>query len=77
MNWITFSIGALAFAYGLFTLYLRLNAPEKLGRLTTMKKFYGPRMGNGIHVFRYTFMPIFFGIIVILAGIRGVSFWGL
>jgi hypothetical protein len=76
MNWISLTVGLFALVYGLYSIYARLKFPEKFGKLEAMKKAYGTRIGNLIHIFNYTLIPIGFGIMMIFAGIWGVPIFG-
>ncbi len=56
-------IGALALAYGLFTLVARFVAPGSgmFRKLGPMKERFGPAAGTAIHWAAYTVAPIVFG----------------
>lgn len=64
-------IGAAAIIFGIYTTYIRATNPAKLGKLEAMKKQWGEGAGTVIHVVAYTVIPIVFGIIMIIFGIRG------
>jgi hypothetical protein len=66
-------IGVAAISYGIYTGVLRLLKPEKLGKLGPMKDRYGAGAGSFIHFIGYTASPIAFGVVALLAGLRGVS----
>lgn len=73
MNPVTILIGAAAIFFGIYTAYVRTTHPAKLGKLEAMKKQWGERAGTIVHVVAYTVVPIVFGIVMIVAGIRGAS----
>ena len=75
-NWIEFAVGVFALGYGLYSLYTRINAPEKIGKLASMKRVYGAKAGTVIHLVLYSVIPIAFGAILIAAGIFGVDIFG-
>ena len=76
MNWITIGVGIAAILYGVYTLIMRVKAPEKFGKLEAMKKFWGERAGLVVHIVGYTLLPILAGILFVIAGIRGVALFG-
>jgi hypothetical protein len=76
MNPVTVLIGVAALGFGIYTAYVRATNPAKLGKLEAMKKQWGEGAGKAVHLVAYTIVPIIFGIIMILAGISGVSFFG-
>jgi hypothetical protein len=75
MDPLTVGIGAAAIAYGLFTLVARAMKPEMFAKLEPMKQFWGPLAGVAIHVVGYTLVPIVFGVIIVVAGLAGKSFF--
>jgi hypothetical protein len=76
MNPMTILIGVAALGFGIYTAYMRARNPAKFGKLAAMKKQWGEGAGNAIHLVAYTVIPIIFGIVMIMAGIQGVSFIG-
>ena len=66
-------LGALAMAYGLYTLIARSRTPEKFGKLEAMKKQWGPSAGNAVHLIAYSIVPIVVGVVFLVAGFRGVA----
>ncbi len=59
-------LGALAIAFGIFTLVIRRRSPEKLRKLVAMEKQWGAKKGNMAHLIAYTVLPIVFGLIFIV-----------
>ena len=76
MNPVTVLIGLAALGFGIYTAYVRATNPAKLGKLKAMKKQWGEGAGKAVHLVAYTVVPIIFGIVMIVAGIRGTSFFG-
>lgn len=56
-------LGVAAIGFGNYTLYLRKNAPQKLMKLDPMKKFWGEKRGNIMHLVAYVVAPIVFGLL--------------
>jgi hypothetical protein len=75
MNWITISMGVFVLAVGLYFTYLRFANPKKLGKLEPMKQKFGATAGTVIHIIAYSVLPIATGVVFIVAGIRGASFF--
>ncbi len=73
MDLMTAGIGALVVAYGCYTAYARMKAPQQFRKLEAMKKFWGVRAGIAIHVVAYTIVPILAGIAMIIADLNGLS----
>ena len=76
MNWLTILVGAAAFAYGIYTIYLRIKAPQSFGKLDAMKKACGEKPGLFLHIFSYSVLPVLVGITLIRAGIQGFALFG-
>lgn len=66
-----FILGVLAIAYGLYSFVQRKTAPEKIKKLQTMIERNGEKMGNSIHLFGYTILPIIAGLLLLHAHFRG------
>lgn len=77
MDPLTIGLGVVAVGYGCYTGYLRKKDPSKFGKLEAMKKFWGEKAGLAIHFVAYTIIPIVFGIMLIVAGSRGLSIIGV
>lgn len=75
-RWIEIAIGALAIGYGIFTLYTRIRSPERLSKLASMKRVYGNKAGEIVHVIFYTIIPIVFGLILLISGILNANVFG-
>jgi hypothetical protein len=65
-----FILGVLAIAYGVYSYVQRKTAPEKIARLQTMIERNGEKMGNSIHLFGYTILPIVSGLMLLHAHYR-------
>lgn len=61
--------GLFALGYGIYTIYLRRNSPEKFGKLSKMKTAYGEKVGNIIHLIFYTIIPIVVGVVFLVISI--------
>ena len=75
MNLTTIAIGVAAIGFGLTTAYLRVTKPAAFKKLEAMKKMWGNTAGTVVHVIAYTVIPIVAGIIFLVQGISGVSFF--
>lgn len=74
MNITTIIIGLLPITYGLYILSLRLrNKMDKLGKIESMKGFYGKKLWSIIHFIAYVVVPISFGVMIIIAGVNGTN----
>ncbi len=73
MNITTVIIGVAAILFGIYTLYLRIKSPEKLGKLNAMKDKFGNGIGTAIHLIAYSLIPLAVGAIFIFAGLKGAS----
>jgi hypothetical protein len=67
---INFIIGVLAILYGLYCLYQRKVAPEKIEKLQSMIERNGEKMGHSIHLFGYTIVPIVAGLLLLFSYFR-------
>ena len=54
-------LGGLAIIYGIYSFIRRKTAPEKIEKLQDMIERNGEKMGNSIHLFGYTIVPIIAG----------------
>jgi len=68
---INFILGVLAIVYGLYCFIQRKVAPENIKKLQSMIERNGEKMGNSIHLFGYTIMPIVAGLLLLFADFRG------
>ena len=59
--------GALALLFGVTTLLGRIFAPNSalFSKLEPMKKQFGDKAGNALHVVSYTVVPIVVGLVLI------------
>lgn len=73
MNFVTIGVGVAVILYGLYTLIMRMKAPEKFGKLKAMKDKFGNTSGQIIHTIAYTIVPVVLGILVMVAGVKGLS----
>jgi hypothetical protein len=62
-------LGLLAVGFGLLTIYLRSNHPDRLGKLEAMKERWGDETGTAVHWVAYTVIPILVGLVLIAAGL--------
>jgi H+/Cl- antiporter ClcA len=64
--------GALASAFGLFTLAMRFVSPNSpmFSKLEPMRRFWGPTLGTAIHWIGYTIVPIVVGAGMLLSGLK-------
>ena len=67
---INFTIGVLAIIYGIYCYVQRKIAPEKIEKLQSMIERNGEKMGNSIHLFGYTILPIVAGLLLLFAHFR-------
>jgi len=75
MNVVSLLIGIVALAYGVITIILRLRRPESFRKLEAMKKTFGDRGGLIVHTITYSGLPIVAGILALILGIQGKSFF--
>lgn len=73
MNPVTVGLGALIVAYGCYTSYARVKAPQQWHKRKAMKEVWGESAGVAIHFVAYTVLPIITGIAMIIAGACGLS----
>ena len=76
MDPITLSIGILAVIYGLFSAVMRFAKPSFFKKLEPMRQQFGEKAGNTIHFIAYVVIPVALGIVMIIAGMKGISFFG-
>ncbi len=62
-------LGLFAAAFGLYTLYARMFAPDRLWKLEPMKKQWGEKVGLTVHVLAYTVLPLVLGAILLASGL--------
>ncbi len=75
MNFPTVVIGIIALLFGIYTIYMRSSNPDKFAKLKAMQENYGEKRGALIHLVFYSIIPIIFGIIMVFAGVMGISFF--
>ncbi len=75
MNVVTVGIGVAAVLYACYTLYLRTQDSSKFGKLQAMKERFGDSTGSALHLVAYSIVPLIFGVVTVLAGLRGQSFF--
>ena len=75
MNPITMAIGAVALLFGIYTMFVRVRRPEQYTKLKAMQDRLGEKPGYTVHLVAYSIVPMIFGVVMILAGARGVSFF--
>ena len=62
-------LGVVALAFGLYTLFARMYAPNRLWKLEPMKKQWGEKVGLTVHVLAYTVLPLGLGAILLANGL--------
>ena len=62
-------LGVVVLAFGLYTLFARMYAPNRLWKLEPMKKQWGEKVGLTIHVLAYTVLPLVVGAILLARGL--------
>ena len=75
MNTVTIAIGVVALLFGIFTMFGRVRRPEQYTKLKAMQDKLGDKPGYTVHLIAYSVAPMIFGVVMILAGIRGVAFF--
>ena len=73
MNPFTVLLGFALVCYGLYTAWARRAKPEQFRKLDAMKRFWGEKNGQLVHIVGYTVVPILSGSVVILIGLSGTS----
>lgn len=73
MDLLTMGIGGAICLYGIYTLVMRTRSPEKFGKLKVMQDKFGKDTGTALHISAYTVMPIVVGVLVLFAGLNGLS----
>ena len=73
MDPVTIGLGVFGLGFGGYTSLLRFTNPAKLGKLQPMREKFGATAGNAIHLAAYSVAPIVFGVVMLLAGLQGVS----
>lgn len=73
MDLVTVSSGVVIIMYGVFTLALRVKAPEKFAKLEAMRDKFGHGVGTAIHTTAYSVLPVLLGGLMVRAGVNGVS----
>jgi len=58
-------LGIAALGYGIYTAYVRVTSPEKVGKLAAMKEQWGEGPGMIVHVVAYTVVPLILGLVLI------------
>ncbi|HOX31765.1 MAG TPA: hypothetical protein PLB91_05505 [Spirochaetales bacterium] len=73
MNWITFGIGLAILGYGLFSGIMWFAKPSLFRKLEAMKARWGAKAGAIWHFASYVAVPVLLGILLLVAGSRGVA----
>ncbi len=73
MDPVTAGLGVLGLGFGGYTSLLRVINPAKLGKLEPMRQKFGHTAGTAIHLVAYSVAPTLFGVVMLVAGIRGAS----
>ncbi len=66
-----FALGLVLIAFGLFTLWMRLTAPQSrmFSKLEPMQKALGSGLGTALHWVSYTVLPIVVGALMLIYGL--------
>ena len=75
MNVLSVAIGGLAVGYGVFIAASHAMGSTRLGKLAAMQARFGERAGRAVHLVAYAVLPVVFGILVLLQGMSGQSFF--
>ena len=60
-------VGIFALCFGIYSLYLWVaGKTEKFGKLESMKKMWGEKLGKTIHIIGYVVAPLLVGIVFIV-----------
>ena len=73
MDPVTIGLGVFGLGFGGYTSLLRFTNPAKLGKLEPMRQKFGATAGTAIHLVAYSVAPIAFGVVMLVAGLQGVS----
>jgi hypothetical protein len=73
MNIMAIVLGVLCVGYGIFTAIMREKLPERFGKLEAMKKKFGDKRGNAIHIVAYSVVPLLAGIVFAVCGFFGIG----
>ena len=76
MDPVSIVIGLAAIAYGCYTFYLRTTNPSEFGKLGAIKERFGDGPGTLIHTVAYSLVPIGFGVVSLVHGLKGHSLFG-
>ncbi|MCU7846171.1 MAG: hypothetical protein KZQ93_20230 [Candidatus Thiodiazotropha sp. (ex Monitilora ramsayi)] len=74
MNLVTVAIGVFFVSIACLFLYRSLNHDEATGKLKAMIDYWGRGKGLWLYRLAYVGIPIFFGTVVIIAGVNGNTF---
>ena len=73
MDPVTMGLGVFGLGFSSYTTVLRFTNPSKLGKLEPMRQKFGSAAGTAIHVIAYSAAPFVFGVMMLIAGVRGIS----
>ena len=60
-------VGIFALCFGIYSLYLWVaGKTEKFGKLESMKKTFGEKLGKAIHIIGYVVAPLLVGIVFLV-----------
>ena len=62
-------LGGMMVAFGLYTLFARKFAPNRLWKLEPMKQQWGEKAGLAVHVLAYTVLPLVLGAMLLAGGL--------
>ncbi len=73
MNTLSVVLGVVLILFGCYAAMMRRRGSSP--KLEAMKKFFGARTGLIFHWVFYTVIPVVYGVVAILLGLQGKSFF--
>ncbi len=64
-------LGVGLIIYGLYMLVRRKVAPREIDKLQALIDSHGEKVGNNIHMVGHTVVPLFAGVLLLIAHFRG------
>jgi hypothetical protein len=75
MNITSLVIGGLFLAFGIGSIPARIKNPDGAGKLRAMQERLGKDAGYRAHVFFYTVVPLVMGVLTLILGVMGISYF--